>query len=75
MGTGTIEKPDVTFSSSDKDWVALSNGKLGGTWAYLSGRLKISGDQSVAKKLGEIFHQLTLANVRFSCSTINRRKR
>ena len=55
MARGRIEHPDVTLITSDKDWVALSNGDLGGTWAFLTGRLKIHGDHSLAKKLGEIF--------------------
>jgi putative sterol carrier protein len=55
MGKGKIDNPNVTFVAKDKDWVAVSNGQLGGTWAYLTGRLKILGDQGVARKLGEIF--------------------
>jgi putative sterol carrier protein len=55
MGKGKIENPNVTFAATDKDWVAVSNHQLGGTWAYLSGRLKIRGDQGLARKLGEIF--------------------
>ena len=55
MGKGKIDNPNVTFVAKDKDWVAVSNGKLGGTWAYMTGRLKIRGDQGVAKKLGQIF--------------------
>jgi putative sterol carrier protein len=55
MGKGKIENPNVTFVATDKDWVAVSNHQLGGTWAYLSGRLKIRGDQGLARKLGEIF--------------------
>jgi putative sterol carrier protein len=55
MGKGKIDHPDVTFVAKDKDWVAVSNGKLGGTWAYMTGRLKIRGDQGVARKLGQIF--------------------
>jgi putative sterol carrier protein len=55
MGKGKIDNPNVTFVAKDKDWVAVSNGQMGGTWAYLTGRLKIRGDQSVARKLGEIF--------------------
>jgi putative sterol carrier protein len=55
MGKGKIDNPNVTFVASDKDWVAVSNHQLGGTWAYLSGRLKIRGDQGVARKLGEMF--------------------
>src|SRR6266566_4259431 len=55
MGKGKIDNPNVTFVAKDKDWVAVSNGQLGGTWAYLSGRLKIRGDQGLARKLGQIF--------------------
>jgi putative sterol carrier protein len=55
MGKGKIANPNVTFVAMDKDWVAVSNGKLGGTWAYMTGRLKIRGDQGLARKLGEIF--------------------
>jgi putative sterol carrier protein len=55
MGKGKIDNPSVTFVTSDKDWVALSNGALGGKWAYFTGRLKIRGSQSVARKLDEIF--------------------
>jgi putative sterol carrier protein len=55
MGKGKIEHPNVTFVAKDKDWVAVSNHQIGGTWAYLTGRLKIRGDQGLARKLGEIF--------------------
>jgi putative sterol carrier protein len=55
MGKGKISNPNVTFVAKDKDWVAVSNRKLGGTWAYMTGRLKIRGDQGLARKLGEIF--------------------
>jgi putative sterol carrier protein len=55
MGKGKIDNPSVTFITSDADWVAMSNGKLKGTWAYLTGRLKVRGSQAVARKLNEIF--------------------
>ena len=55
MGKGKIGNPSVTFVTSDKNWVALSNGTLGGKWAFFTGRLKIRGDQNVARKLDEIF--------------------
>jgi putative sterol carrier protein len=55
MGKGKIDNPNVTFVAKDKDWVAVSNHQMGGTWAYLTGRLKIRGDQAMARKLGEIF--------------------
>lgn len=53
--TGRVENPTVTFSATDKDWVALSNGKLNGVWAVFTGRLKIRGDQDLARKLDEMF--------------------
>ncbi len=55
MGKGKIDNPNVTFVAKDKVWVAVSNGQMGGTWAYLTGRLKIRGDQGLARKLGEMF--------------------
>lgn len=54
MGKGKIDHPDVTFVASDKDWVALSNGTLSGTWATLAGRLKVRGNQWLARKLDEM---------------------
>ena len=55
MGKGKIDNPSVTFITSDNDWVAMSNGKLKGTWAYMTGRLKVRGSQAIARKLDEIF--------------------
>jgi putative sterol carrier protein len=55
MGKGKIDNPSVTFITSDKDWVAMSNGQLKGTWAYMTGRLKVRGSQAIARKLDEIF--------------------
>ena len=55
MAKGKISDPNVTFIVSDKDWVAICHDQLSGTWAYLVGRLKVRGDQGVARKLGEIF--------------------
>src|SRR6185437_6531715 len=55
MGKGTISNPSVTFIAKDKDWVAICHDQLSGTWAYVTGRLKVRGDQKVARKLGEMF--------------------
>jgi putative sterol carrier protein len=52
---GRIDNPDVTFVATGQDWVAISNGKLSGKWAYFTGRLKIRGPQGLARKLDEIF--------------------
>jgi putative sterol carrier protein len=55
MGRGNIDNPNVIFVTSDKDWVALSDGTLSGVWAYFTGRLKIRGDLRLARKLDEMF--------------------
>ena len=55
IGKGTIPEPTVTFTATDKDWVAICHDQLSGTWAYITGRLKVRGDQGVARKLGEMF--------------------
>jgi putative sterol carrier protein len=55
MGRGSTEKPNVTMASSDRDFVMLATGSLGGFRAFLTGRLRISGSQSLARKLDVIF--------------------
>ena len=55
MGKGKIPNPSVTFRAKDKDWVAICHDQLSGTWAYMTGRLKVRGDQGIARKLGEMF--------------------
>jgi putative sterol carrier protein len=55
MARGRIENATVTLSASDRDWVALANGKLNGTWAVFTGRLKVRGPQWLARKLDEMF--------------------
>jgi putative sterol carrier protein len=55
MGKGKIDNPNVTFVTSDQNWVAMSNGTLSGKLAFFTGRLKVRGSQSVARKLDEIF--------------------
>jgi putative sterol carrier protein len=55
MGRGSIAMPNVTLVASDKDWVALGNDRLSGVWATLTGRLKVRGDQTLARKLDEMF--------------------
>eukprot|EP00444_Apocalathium_aciculiferum_P028910 CAMPEP_0183425996 /NCGR_PEP_ID=MMETSP0370-20130417/37486_1 /TAXON_ID=268820 /ORGANISM="Peridinium aciculiferum, Strain PAER-2" /LENGTH=45 /DNA_ID= /DNA_START= /DNA_END= /DNA_ORIENTATION= len=39
---------------ADADFVAMSQGKLDGMQAFMSGKLKISGNMMLAQKLGPI---------------------
>ena len=55
MGKGKIDHPTVTFIAKDRDWVAICRDQLNGAWAFITGRLKVRGDQRAASKLGEMF--------------------
>jgi putative sterol carrier protein len=52
---GGVEKPDVTFTISDKDWIAITEGKLDGMNAFMTGKLKVAGDMMLAMKLQSLF--------------------
>ena len=52
---GWVEKPDVTFTVSDKDWIALTEGKLDAQSAFFSGQLKIAGDMGLALRFPQLF--------------------
>jgi putative sterol carrier protein len=50
-GPGAAENPNTTISMKDTDFVDLATGKLDGTAAFMSGKLKIKGDMGLAMKL------------------------
>lgn len=52
---GGVEKPDVTFTVSDKDWLAISEGRLDPQSAFFSGQLKITGDMGLALRVPQLF--------------------
>nr|HET6903722.1 SCP2 sterol-binding domain-containing protein [Ktedonobacteraceae bacterium] len=53
--TGGVEKPDITFTVSDKDWLAITEGKLDAMNAFMTGKLKIAGDMMLAMKVPNLF--------------------
>jgi putative sterol carrier protein len=53
--TGGVEKPDVTFTISDKDWLAVAEGKMDAMNAFASGKLKFAGDIMLAMKTQQLF--------------------
>lgn len=52
---GGVEKPDITFTVSDKDWLAITEGKLDAMNAFMTGKLKIAGDMMLAMKVPNLF--------------------
>ena len=53
-GPGSVENPNITITMAPEDFVDLATGKLDGTMAFMSGKLKIKGDMGLAMKLQSI---------------------
>lgn len=54
---GGVDKPDVTFTTSAKDWVAIAEGRLDSMKAFMTGKLKVAGDMMLAMKVPQFFPQ------------------
>lgn len=48
-----------TVTISSEDFMAMMQGKLDGQMAFMTGKLKIAGDMSLAMKLGNILKRAT----------------
>lgn len=55
IAEGAADKPTIVLVSSAADWLDLVNGKLSGQTAFLTGKLKIQGDMTLAMKLESLF--------------------
>ena len=54
VGQGSPENPNITISMKSEDFVDLALGKLDGTMAFMSGKIKIKGDMGLAMKLQSV---------------------
>lgn len=50
-----VKKPDVTFTVSSKDWLAIAEGRLDSMKAFMMGKLKVAGDMTLAMKVPQLF--------------------
>lgn len=53
---GKAEKANITLTISASDFLDLIAGKLNGQAAFLTGKLKIQGDMTLALKLQSVFN-------------------
>ena len=53
---GASENPSITITMTDENFVNLITGKLNGQTAFLTGKLKIQGDMTLAMKLQSVFN-------------------
>jgi putative sterol carrier protein len=51
---GETAPPSMTLSMDAQDLVAMSNGELNAVAAFMQGRIKVSGDMSLAMRLQSI---------------------
>ncbi|HNR33262.1 MAG TPA: SCP2 sterol-binding domain-containing protein [Candidatus Hydrogenedentes bacterium] len=55
VGEGKSESPNITLTATSQDWLDIVSGKLNGQTAFLTGKLKIQGDMTLAMKLATVF--------------------
>jgi putative sterol carrier protein len=55
IGAGTAENPTIVLTSTAANFLDLINGKINGQMAFLTGKLKIKGDMTLAMKLESLF--------------------
>ena len=53
---GKAEKPTIVLTASSVDWAAIMNKQMNGQTAFLTGKLKIQGDVTLAMKLESLFN-------------------
>ena len=54
-GVGEISDPAMTLKASADDWHAVSTGNMNAMQAFMTGKLKILGEMSLAMKLQTMF--------------------
>ncbi len=54
---GAHASPNITISMTAQDYLDMTTGKLNGQVAFMSGKLRISGDMGLALKLQSLLPQ------------------
>ncbi|MCX5861138.1 MAG: SCP2 sterol-binding domain-containing protein [Desulfomonile sp.] len=52
---GVHDSPSVSLSLTGQDWLAICNGKLDGMTAFMSGKLKATGNIMLAQRIKSLF--------------------
>jgi putative sterol carrier protein len=55
VSEGVHANPTVSLRLADKDWIAICNGELDSMSAFMSGKLKITGDIMLAQRITSLF--------------------
>ena len=52
---GIDRSPELLVEIDSEDWIAVVDGRLDGTRAYMSGKMKVTGDKNLLFKLDQLF--------------------
>lgn len=52
---GGVDKPDTTFTTKAATWIAIAEGRQDAMKAFMTGKLKVSGDMMLAMKVPNLF--------------------
>lgn len=55
INEGTHDSPSMTMTIDAQDYIDMISGKLNGQMAFMTGKLKISGDMGLAQKMASLF--------------------
>ena len=53
---GTHDSPGATITVSSEDWLGMLNGTLNPMQAFMSGKIKIDGDMTLAMSLQQVMN-------------------
>ena len=56
VSKGTHESPGATITVSSEDWLSMLNGSLNPMQAFMSGKIKIDGDMTLAMSLQQVMN-------------------
>ena len=51
VNSGVVDAPNITITAGDNDWLALVSGRMSPQVAFVTGRVRLQGDVSLAIKL------------------------
>jgi putative sterol carrier protein len=55
VNKGISDSPTVSLTMADADWLAICNGTLNAMMAFMSGKLKATGDIMAAQRIPTLF--------------------
>jgi putative sterol carrier protein len=55
ISEGAHDKPTMTITMDASDFVEMTNGRLDGMTAFMSGKLRVSGDMGLAMRMQTLF--------------------